>query len=115
VAESKALAGAYLASEAVEETTEAYTGFWALDKLARPVRIEAELFDLHTGKRVWADSNTGLSKFHIAQIVSHIDIATREAQLKVAIHESVIKLVDQLVSSVAGLDVHKFCTGIDWE
>jgi hypothetical protein len=40
---AKAAAGAYLTQEAVEETAEAYAGFWGLDVVCRPVRIEAEL------------------------------------------------------------------------
>ncbi len=104
VPKTRPLAGAYLVTEAVEETAEAYTGFWALDKLCRPVRIEAELFDLHTGENVWSDSNTGLAKVHAARLFTHIDAATQSTQLEDATHESVEKLVDLLVHSLAGMD-----------
>ena len=99
IPKTRPLAGAYLITEAVEETAEAYAGFWALDKLSRPVRTEAELFDLHTGKMVWADSNTGLAKAHLIRLATNINAASRNAQLKDAIHESVGNLVGRLVHS----------------
>lgn len=103
VPKTRPLAGAYLVTEAVEETAEAYAGFWALDKLSRPVRIEAELFDPRTGELVWTDNNTGLAKVHLVRLAANINAATRNAQLKDATHESVEKLVDQLVHSLAGM------------
>ena len=102
--ELRPLAGVYLVTEAVEETAEAYTGFWALDKLSRPVRIEAEMFDLHTGEMLWADSNTGLARVHLIRLATHIDAATRNAQLEDATHESVEKLMGQMVKSLAHRD-----------
>jgi len=105
VPETRPLAGVYLVTEAVEEGAEAYAGFWALNKLNRPVRIEAELFDLHTGKRVWADSNTGLAKVRLTRLAATIDASTRNALLKEATHESVEKLVGQLGHSLSGMDM----------
>ena len=102
--ELRPLAGVYLVTEAVEETAEAYTGFWALDKLSRPVRIEAEMFDLHTGEMLWADNNTGLARVHLIRLATHIDAATRNAQLEDATHESVEKLMGQMVKSLAHRD-----------
>jgi len=102
--ELRPLAGVYLVTEAVEETAEAYTGFWALDKLSRPVRIEAEMFDLRTGEMVWADSNTGLARVHLIRLFTNIDAATRHAQLEDATHESVEKLIDRMVRSLARKD-----------
>lgn len=102
--ELRPLAGVYLVTEAVEETAEAYTGFWALDKLSRPVRIEAEMFDLRTGEMLWADSNTGLARVHLIRLGTHIDAATRNAQLEDATHESVEKLMGQMVKSLAHRD-----------
>ena len=104
VPELRPLAGVYLVTEAVEETAEAYTGFWALDKLSRPVRIEAEMFDLRTGEMVWADSNTGLARVHLVRLATHIDSATRNAQLEDATHESVEKLIDRMVRPLAHRD-----------
>jgi hypothetical protein len=98
---TRPLAGAYLVTEAIEETAEAYTGFWALDKLGRPVRIKAELFDLHTGKTVWADSSTGLAEVRLVRLVTSVDAATRDTQLENATHESVEKLIDRLAKSQA--------------
>lgn len=102
--ELRPLAGVYLVTEAVEETAEAYTGFWTLDKLSRPVRIEAEMFDLRTGEMLWADSNTGLARVHLIRLATHIDAATRNAQLEDATHESVEKLMGQMVKSLAHRD-----------
>ena len=102
--ELRPLAGVYLVTEAVEETAEAYTGFWALDKLSQPVRIEAEMFDLRTGEMLWADSNTGLARVHLIRLATHIDAATRNAQLEDATHESVEKLMGQMVKSLAHRD-----------
>lgn len=104
VPETRPLAGIYLVTEAVEEGAEAYAGFWALNKLNRPVRTEAALFDLHTGKRVWADSNTGLAKVRLTRLAATIDAATRNAQLEESTHESVEKLVDRLAHSLSGMD-----------
>lgn len=97
---TRPLAGAYLVEESVEETVEAYTGFWALDKLCRPVRIEAELIDLRTGQTVWADSNTGLAKVRLIRLVTTVDAATRDAQLESAAHASVEELIDRLARSL---------------
>ena len=93
---TRAIAGTYLVTEAVEETVEAYTGFWALDKLCRPVRIEAELVDLRSGETVWDDSSTGLANIHLIQLVTHVDAATRNAQLEDATRDSVEKLAGRL-------------------
>ena len=101
VPETRPLAAAYLVTESIEETAEAYSGFWALNKLSRPVRIEAELFDLHTGEMVWSDSNTGLAKVHLIRLFTNIDAATRKIQLEDATHESAEKLINRLQKSLA--------------
>ena len=101
VPKTRPFAGVYLVEESIEETVEAYSGFWALNKLCRPVRIEAELFDLRTGETVWADSNTGLAKVRLIRLVTSVDTATRDAQLEAATHESVEGLFDRLAKSLA--------------
>ena len=96
---TRPLAGVYLVEESIEETIEAYSGFWALNKLCRPVRIEAELLDLRTGETVWADSNTGLAEVRLIRLVTSVDPATRDAQLEAATHEAAEGLIDGLVKS----------------
>jgi hypothetical protein len=97
---TRPLAGVYLVEESIEETIEAYSGFWALNKLCRPVRIEAELIELRTGETMWADSNTGLAEVRLIRLVTTVDAATRDAQLEAATHESAEGLIDRLVKSL---------------
>lgn len=78
---AKAAAGAYLAQEAVEETAEGYAGFWALNVVARPVRIEAEVIRLKPVATVWQASDTGLSTFRWSRLTRAAAPSEREAQL----------------------------------
>lgn len=61
---TRPLAGIYLLQESVEELSEGYVGFWALNRLSRPVRIEADLIDGRDGRVLWAGSETGLAHWH---------------------------------------------------
>ena len=90
---TRAIAGAYLAQETVEETIEAYSGFWALDEVYRPVRVEAEMIDLHTGRRAWADSETGFSDRRLSRIYTTVTSDERKTQLSEALHEAITKVV----------------------
>lgn len=90
---TRAIAGVYLAQETVEETIEAYSGFWALDEVYRPVRVEAEMIDLHTGRRVWTDSETGFSDRRMSRIFRTVSKEERRAQLSVALREALNKIV----------------------
>jgi len=56
---TRTMASAYLVQEAIEESIEAYSGFWALDQVCRAVRVEAEMIDLKTGRRVCSYNETG--------------------------------------------------------
>jgi len=58
---AKAAGGAYLLEEGTEEFLEGYAGFWALDKLCRPVRIQAELIRLNPVTMLWTASDTGFA------------------------------------------------------
>ncbi len=69
---TKAVAGAYLAQEAVEESAEAYAGFWALDVVSRPVRIEAELVRLSPLTTVWKTSDSGLSDVSLFRVIRKV-------------------------------------------
>ena len=90
---TRAIAGAYLLQESIEETIEATTGFWALDEVYRPVRVEAEMLDLKTGRRVWADSETGFSDRRLSRIYTTVNSGERKAQLSAALHEAITKVV----------------------
>ncbi len=93
---TRAIAGVYLVTEAVEETAEAYGGFWALDEIYRPVRIEAELITLNTGTQAWKSSATGFSDRRMARLVRKVSATERDTQLDGAIHDAVNDIVADL-------------------
>ena len=96
---TRAIAGAYLAQKTIGEAIEAYSGFWALDEAYRPVRVEAEMIDLQTGRTVWADSETGFSNRRLSRIYTTVTPGERKAQLSVALHEAIIKVVHDFEQS----------------
>jgi len=93
---TRPIAGIYLVEEGIEETAEAYAGFWALDEVSRPVRIEAELIALNTGTQAWKNSATGLSDVGLTRLVRKVSAAERDAQLNSAIQEAAEKIVADL-------------------
>jgi len=93
---TRPIAGIYLIEESIEETIEAYAGFWALDEASRPVRIEAELITLDTGTQAWKSSATGLSDVGLTRLVRKVSAAERDAQLSSAIQEAAEKIVNDL-------------------
>jgi hypothetical protein len=93
---TRALAGAYLVEESIEETAWAYGGFWTLDEVCRPVRIEAELIDLKTGTQAWNGSATGLSDVRLGRVFRKVGEAERDAQLNTALDEAVEKIATDL-------------------
>ena len=93
---TRPIAGIYLIEEGIEETIEAYAGFWALDEVSRPVRIEAELITLNTGTQAWKSSATGLSDVGLTRLVRKVSAAERAAQLNSAIQEAAEKIVSDL-------------------
>ena len=82
--------------EAVEETAEAYAGFWALDVVARPVRIEAELVRLNPVTTVWNTSDTGLSEMKLSRLTRKVDADERDRQLDQATDNAVKDIVSEL-------------------
>ena len=90
---TRAIAGAYLLQESIEETVEATTGFWALDEVCRPVRVEAEMIDLKTGSRVWTDSATGFSGWRLSRLFRTVRAEERKAQLSAALRAAITKVV----------------------
>jgi len=97
---AKAAAGAYLVQEAVEETAEAYAGFWGLDVVCRPVRIEAELFNLKPVSKVWSYSNTGLSDVSFSRLTRKVGTEERVNQLDQASNYAVSGIVIKLSNSL---------------
>ncbi|MDE2259718.1 MAG: hypothetical protein KGK17_05265, partial [Betaproteobacteria bacterium] len=63
------------------------------DEVYRPVRVEAEMIDLHTGRSVWADSETGFSDRRMSRIFRTVTKEERRAQLSVALREALNKVV----------------------
>src|SRR5260370_10720590 len=93
---TRPIAGISLIEEGIEETIEAYAGFWALDEVSRPVRIEADLIALNTGAQAWKSSATGLSDVGLTRLVRKVGAAERAAQLNRAIQEAAEKIVADL-------------------
>ena len=97
---AKAAAGAYLAQETVEETAESYAGFWALDVVCRPVRIEAELIGLNPVNVLWKYSDTGLSDVSLSRLTRKVGTGERDRQLDqstdYAVNDVVTDLSDAL-------------------
>ena len=60
---TRAVAGAYLLEESIEEFSEGYAGFWALNRLSRPVRIETDMLDGRTGQVVGRETHVGLASW----------------------------------------------------
>ncbi|MBI3778104.1 MAG: hypothetical protein HY274_04205 [Gammaproteobacteria bacterium] len=93
---TRPIAGVYLVTETIEETAEAYGGFWALDNIYRPVRIEAELITLDTGTQAWKDSATGFSDRSVSRLVRKVGATERDTQLDSALHDAVNLIVADL-------------------
>lgn len=93
---AKAAAGAYLVQEAAEETAEAYAGFWALDVVSRPVRIEAELIRLNPVTTAWNTSDTGLAEVKLSRLTRKVEADERDRQLDQATDDAVNDVVSDL-------------------
>ncbi len=94
---SRPLAGVYVLEEGVEEFSEGYAGFWMVNRLSRPVRIEADLVDGRTGVVLWHDSETGMADWEWKHLW-HMDKATQDALLTISTH----KMADALVKELEG-------------
>ena len=97
---AKAAAGIYLAQETIEETAEAYAGFWAVDEVYRPVRIEAELIGLNPVTILWKTSDTGFSDTSLSRLVRKVGADERNRQLNQATDEAVKKIASDLSDTV---------------
>jgi hypothetical protein len=92
---TRPLAAAYLGEETVEEVSEGYAGFWALNRLSRPVRIEADVVDGQSGQVLWHAAHTGLSRWQWRN-VPHMNDAARDTLLDTSMRKAVEKLAEGL-------------------
>ena len=92
---TRPLAGVYLIQEGVEELSEGYSGLWLINRLSRPVRIEADLVDGKTGVVLWHDSETGMTDWHWKNLW-HMDDKIRDSLLQ----HSTDKAMDDLVKEL---------------
>lgn len=98
---AKAAAGVYLVQEGIEETAETYAGFWALDIVGRPVRIEAELIRLNPVATVWKASDTGLSDVRLSRLTSKVDTPELDNQLNQATDSAIKDIVANLADALS--------------
>lgn len=94
---TRALAGIYLAEDVIEDVAKGYSGFWLVNRLSRPVRIEEDLIDGKDGNLLWHDSVMGMAEWHW-QNLWHMD----ESQRKALLDESVKKAAEKLVRVLEG-------------
>jgi len=99
-AAAKAAGSAYLAQEGVEESAESYAGFWALDVVSRPVRIEAELVRLNPVATVWETSDTGLSDVSLSRLTRKVALTERNNQLDQSTNYAVKDVVSDLSAAM---------------
>jgi hypothetical protein len=90
---AKSMAGVYLVQEAIEETATGYAGFWALDEVCRPVRVEVELIRLNPVTTLWKASDTGLSDVSLSRLFRKVGADERDRQLDQATDYSVKDVV----------------------
>ena len=95
---TRALAGVYLAEEGVEEYVEGYAGWQLLNRLSRPVRIEADLIDGSSGAVLWRGSDTGLAGWQWGHLW-HMDDATRRVLLQISTDKATRQLTDAVGGS----------------
>ena len=92
---TRPLAVAYVAEEGIEEFGEGYSGFWLLNRLSRPVRIQVDWVDGTTGKVLWHDTETGLADWQWKDLW-HMDDVARDLLLTTSTDKAVTALVDEL-------------------
>lgn len=101
---TRAIAGIYLVEEGIEETVEGYAGFWALDEVSRPVRIEGELVSLSDARTAWKGSATGFSDVRLARIIRKVKAEEQQAQRARAMQHAARKLAADVADVVARED-----------
>lgn len=97
---SRPYIGAYLLSEVLQEGAESYAGYSLFGSVYTPVRIEAELINLHTGKVLWQDADTGLAhKGSIFPYSPRPDQNKIETRLDLSLDRAIDSLVVDLASA----------------
>ena len=104
-AAARAAAGAYLVQEGIEESAESYAGFWALDVVSRPVRIEAQFVRLNPVTTVWEDSDTGLADVKLSRLTRKVGSAEQNNQLDQSTDFAVNGLVSRLSAAMKKIDM----------
>lgn len=89
---TRAIAGAYLLEESIEEFGEGYAGFWALNRLSRPVRIETDILDGETGQLLRRDTHVGLARWRWRHLW-HMDDSTRDQLLEASMRKALRPLI----------------------
>jgi hypothetical protein len=97
---TRPLAGVYLVEETAEELLEGYAGFWALNEVCRPVRMEAEWVSLHSGAVLWKGSATGLSDIRLGRLVRKVSTTEADGQRALATDKAAGKIVVQIVETL---------------
>lgn len=101
---ARTAAGAYLVQEGIEESAESYAGFWALDVVSRPVRIEAQLVRLDPVTTVWEASDTGLADVRLSRLTRKIGSVEQNNQLDQSTDYAVNDLVSSLAAAIRKID-----------
>jgi len=94
---TRPLAVLYLAQEGIEEYGEGYAGWWLLNRLSRPVRVDADLIDGTSGAVLWHGSETGMAGWQWGHLW-HMDQETQGDLLRI----STDRMVDDLVTDLGG-------------
>jgi hypothetical protein len=96
---TRPVAVAYLLEESIEEFSEGYAGFWALNRMSRPVRIEADILDGQTGGVVRRDVHVGLAPWRLRHL-SHMDDTTRDELLATSMQKAVRALARNICTGL---------------
>lgn len=89
---TRPVAALYLVQEGVEEYSEGYAGWWLLNRLSRPVRVDADLIDGRTGAVLWRADATGMARWRWAHLW-HMDDTARDDLLNISLDRAVTGLV----------------------
>jgi len=103
---TRPIAGVYLLEESIEEFSEGYAGFWALNRLSRPVRIDADVIDGHTGQVLWREAHTGLAPWRWRN-VRHMNDTTRDELLATSMRKAVKAFSESLHSRMRAGTEHQ--------